>query len=385
MSNDPLSNDQEMDSVALNEGVERTAEGKNEPPEVIIDRMISSDWILEELMGTASDPSLDSNDNGDEDDSLPQKQADGSDDEIDTEELAELIKGIKSRQPTAGAESKANQPLTETEQERESSGADRAPDVSVGTPVELLTVVLDMRDRIDELSEELNELRAEHEATADQLDPELEGTVADLETTVAGAPTHSDLDVLVDAIDEELTEFKTSIRQIDGRIAQIQESQTESARSRKNLKQSHSELEQRIEREFDSIEAVLRNVLDTSDDLDYRIGSLADSHQSDVEPLQEYRKDQQRLVELKQEAQQKGISQAVCSYCDEETDLGLLEEPYCHNCRHLLTGITEAGWLPFRKAELQTNSTQKGLADSTKEEFDDNAPGDLPRVRDTGR
>ena len=119
------------------------------------------------------------------------------------------------------------------------------------------------------------------------------------------------------------------------------------------------DLEAWIQNEFDNIEDVLEHLLSKTDNLEYRIGSAVDSQREQLEPLQEAHAEQEDLTALKAEAIRKDVDTAACADCGESVDLGVLPTPYCPNCEQKLTGVEAGqGWNPFDKPTLRTASTR---------------------------
>lgn len=119
------------------------------------------------------------------------------------------------------------------------------------------------------------------------------------------------------------------------------------------------DLEAWIQNEFDNIEDVLEHLLSKTDNLEYRIGSAVDSQREQLEPLQEAHAEQEDLTALKAEAIRKDVDTAACADCGESVDLGVLPTPYCPNCEQKLTGVEAGqGWNPFDKPTLRTASNR---------------------------
>ena len=102
------------------------------------------------------------------------------------------------------------------------------------------------------------------------------------------------------------------------------------------------DLEAWIQNEFNNIEDVLEHLLSKTDNLEYRVGSAVDSQREQLEPLQQAHAEQEDLTALKAEAIRKDVDTAACADCGESVDLGVLPTPYCPNCEQKLTGV-EAG------------------------------------------
>lgn len=316
----PVSGTHGFDSDALEEWVAETAEQKGVSKQQLLDEILSSYWVLEELSGVVTD--------------------------------SEVTAESKQSEAQPAVENSDDQ-HSETDQESETdhSGPSSAVEFS-----ELKSELQGLQAAIEELSQEQDE--------SQDIGPEktevssLEGQLEDLSSAVVERRTETDEDIetlsqQVDSLAEQvdsLTERVTTIEsQLDDGVAVAElKSAVEQTAS------AQTELERRIESEFDSIEQVLQHLLDTTDNIEYRLGAVSESRQETLRPIRERHAVQEELMELKQEALRHDIKKAVCDTCDQPIDLGLLETTTCPGCERRFTGIKKGGWLPFSKTKLQT-------------------------------
>lgn len=154
-----------------------------------------------------------------------------------------------------------------------------------------------------------------------------------------------DVEALVDRLDrlEAAVEEGTStdpeavnarVEMLAQRIAAVEESLTERVGS----------LERRFDEEFDNLETILDYLIETTDELDDQVESVAEAQAADRRD----REEEQRLVELKRLASRLGVRSAKCEYCDARVEIALLPTPHCPQCDRRFTDIQPAtGWFGF--------------------------------------
>jgi len=216
----------------------------------------------------------------------------------------------------------------------------------------------DLKRELQEIRSAVDELSADETADADERSDaaeselaDLEGQLADFSSAVADhrsetASTVAELSEQLDAVDKRLESVES---QLDAGMspAELREAVEET-------NSAHTELEERIESEFDSIEQVLQHLLDTTDNIEYRLGAVSDSRKEALRPLQQRNAMRDKLADLKQEAIRHGVRECRCDHCGTSIDLGMLERPECPSCGRRATGIAESGWLSLSKATLKT-------------------------------
>ena len=311
MSNDssPVGGAHGFDSDALEEWVSETARQKGVSKQELLDEILSSYWVLEELSGVVTDS-----------------------------EVANEPRQAES-QPTADPDN------------RGATGGGPADDSRSSTAEfsELKAELQGLRGAIEELSGEQTD--ADTDETGGEELSALEGQLDDLSTAVVDRQHETDdtLDQLTDRLDTVDERLSTVERRLsEGPSLSALEAAIEQTEA------DHAELERRLESEFDSIEQVLQHLLDTTDNIEYRLGAVSDARQEALAPMREQFVKQEELADLKQEAIRHGVEAADCDNCGQTIDLGLLEAPECPSCERRFTGITKGGWLPFSNDKLQT-------------------------------
>ncbi|PSQ56592.1 MAG: hypothetical protein BRD23_09320 [Halobacteriales archaeon SW_9_67_25] len=387
MSEDPRSEEVEFSSTAFEEWVEKTAKSKDISRGEVLDQMLSSYWILEELTGM-----MDEAEQGDSGGQLQKDTAGGDTEHGDRTARASgesVDSGGGGDHPEADGSSElirefqdlrsAILELTERpdidRQEGPAAGLVDDPQVSARpqqrTDDRLRRALSDLQDRVKTLSEDLSEVQDRHDRDVDDLQTDIDETLDTLDTlesSVDDLVGHSELESLAGSLEEELSRIEDATAELEGRLTRIEEGQSETAGEVADLSEGQSELEGRLDREFDSIENLFQHLLDTTDDLEHRLGAISDSHEADMESVEAAVAERDRLATVMREAHRKGVSTAVCDNCETTVDLRLLHEPHCPECDRSISGVEPGGWLPFDKATLETEpigSTPDDLGGST--------------------
>ncbi|WP_253737963.1 hypothetical protein [Halohasta salina] len=311
MSNDssPVGGAHGFDSEALEEWVAETARQKGVSKQELLDEILSSYWVLEELSGVVTDSEV-------------------------------------ANEPRHGE----GQPGMESG-DRTAAGGGAADDDRSSTAEfsELKTELQGLRGAIEELSGDQRDTDAD-EAGNEELSA-LEGQLDDLSSAVVDRQTETD--DTIDRLDNRLEAVDERLSTVERRLSEGM-SLSELKAAVERTEADHAELERRLESEFDSIEQVLQHLLDTTDNIEYRLGAVSDARQEALAPIREQFAKQEELADLKQEAIRHGVEAADCDNCGQTIDLGLLEAPECPSCEQRFTGITKGGWLPFSNDKLQT-------------------------------
>ncbi len=376
MSEDFGSDDATFESTAFEEWVGKTAESKDISRGEVLDQMLSSYWILEELTGMMDEgdgggpgselggttgkvgesPDTDAAEadagrtsarTGGEKSGLPE----GDDISELIHEFQDLRSAILEMPNQQGSERQRDAPRQQwDEQRRQSPESSRVDD-------RLQRTLSDLQDRFEDLSDELADVQDQHEEDVAQIESDIDetlDTLERLESTVEGLVGHGALESLAVSLEEELSRIEEGAEELEGRVRQLEEAHSETDTELAEIAATQKELEARIEREFDSIENVFQHLLDKTDDLEYRLGAVAETHGEDIQPFEDHVDERERLADLMREAHRKDISTAVCDNCETKVDLRLLEEPYCPECDRSISGLEPGGWLPFDKPTLDT-------------------------------
>jgi len=321
-----------FDSDALEQWVTETAQQKGVSKQRLLDEILSSYWVLEELSEVVSDSTVEN-----ESPTTESRQS---------AESAEPAESAGRRKP----------------QQQHTGSADVDADSSTVEFSDLKSELQEIRSAVDELSTDEpstdEPADSEPDKTAETEFSLLEDQLEDFSSAVVDHQSETEATV---------TELSERLDEIDERLEGL-ESQLGSGMSIAELREAvgenssaHADLEAQIESEFDSIEKVLQHLLDTTDNIEYRLGVVSDSRQEALRPLQQRNAMRDALAELKQEALRHGVKTCVCDSCGQSIDLGLLERPECPSCECRATGISDGGWLPFSKPKLKTTQRNKPI------------------------
>jgi len=308
MSEEFGSDDATFDSSAFEEWVEKTAETKGISRGEVLDQMLSSYWILEELTGMMDEA---------EGDGPASKLEEASG---DAEESPDTEKGGTAEGLPEGGD------LSELIREFQ----------------ELRSAIMEMPDRQgserrrDPPRREWDQPRRQSPPPS-RVDDRLQRTISDLQDRF-----------------EDLSRIEEGTEDLEARVGEIEAERSETDTDLAEVVETQEKLEARIEREFDSIENVFQHLLDKTDDLEYRVGAVAETHGDDIEPFEDHVEERERFADLMREAHRKDISTAICDNCETKVDLRLLEEPYCPECDRSISGLEPGGWLPFDKPTAKT-------------------------------
>ena len=362
MSRDQLSDDgtPAVDTDALGAWVAETARKKGVSERELLDEILSSYWVLEELSDVVlnGDPTAEGSDH-------PSSQHDAP------------------PEPTARTAAANRQTQPADRREQPTDNVSRSPDSDtpaesdqVTEPESTIEAASDEDLELSGIEQELEKLRTViDELATEQSLPTPESTTPDTDQDESAAPSPSESDDESDGF-EEFTAAKTEswsdsrgvVAELDDELIEIRSrlSELESELTDRLAEESdeRAELEAWIETEFDNVEDVLQHLLSTTDNLEYRLGSAIDSQREALEPLQAANAEREQLRTLKNEAIEKGVDAADCDDCGETVDLGLLPDPYCPNCDQQFTGVTASSWWPFDTATLRTATARRSQAEN---------------------
>jgi uncharacterized phage infection (PIP) family protein YhgE len=317
------------DAEAFEEWLDQAADSKGVSRQELMNQMLSSYWILDELTGLVGEAEFD----GSADhrspgptDSTPETGADDSDpaDSSESPSTEESIREIHvAIQELVNVQSSAAD-----QQTTDSSASGAHPTFDEG----VVSVVSDLQRQVGKFESKLDDVVDRQDTQFDRLSNELQlllDRVNELERTRNRYAEKDEIDALADDVGE-----------LNSRLDE--------------LRATDEQLESRMDREFDSIEELFHRLLNALDDLDSDLEAATDSYRSELEPIQRRESERKRLEELKTDALRREIRRATCESCDQRVDLGLLESTACPNCTARFTGIDDSGWNPFRSPTLKT-------------------------------
>lgn len=350
MSRDQLSDDgtPTVDTDALGAWVAETAAKKGVSERELLDELLSSYWVLEELSDVVLNGEPTDSDDPPRRETPPEPTPQSG--AADHREHTPANRG----QPSADSD-----PTPATEQPAAATDSDDTLELS-GIEQELEK----LRTVINELATEGSLPTPEGPPTATQSASSDAGASA---TTQQGDEA-AEFEEFTPATTESWSESRGVIAELDDELVEIRrrlsELETELTDRVAAEADEREELETWIETEFDNIEDVLQHLLSTTDNLEYRLGSAIESQREQLEPLETAHADREQLQAIKNEAIEKSVETAVCDDCGETIDLSLLPEPYCPNCDHQFSGVTESSWWPFTTATLRTAPARRSRPDT---------------------
>jgi uncharacterized phage infection (PIP) family protein YhgE len=340
--NDPPEGSGEVNDTELfDEWLDQAADSKGIPKEELMDEMLSSYWILDELtelmrteterstaassttpthrgLDTEIDPELDSEpalstpeskDEGDESD----------EDGLSEEHLHEFQVAISKLIESQG-----------TVDPRHSSGESQS-DSPASTETED-SASRDLHHQVEALDSKLEALDSRQDGQFERLSNELQLILDRVETL------ERDQDQFV--AEDEIDALTSKIQEVDTQL--------------KALRTTDDELASRMEREFDSIEQLFHRVIDALGDVESEVDAVTESQQSEMASLQQREAERKQLEKLKNGALVRGIKKGRCESCAQDLDLGLLESPECPDCGARFIGIGSSSWNPFKPPEIKT-------------------------------
>lgn len=163
----------------------------------------------------------------------------------------------------------------------------------------------------------------------------------------------TDLSGRVDGLESDLDEKITDVRK---RVVQVKRE----ADAKAPADHDHPELERRMDEGFENYEEILEYLTERADDLEAEaddrgaklrtVANAVVDLRRRVATLEGEIEKRAAVAELRETANQHGISEAACASCGESVQLGLLDEPACPHCESPFDGVEPGGW--FRSNRL---------------------------------
>jgi uncharacterized protein YoxC len=323
-----------VDSEIFEDWLDQAAESKGVSKQELMDRMLSSYWILDELTDL-----VDGSTSGDDPDeqsvsaALPTSEVDpesrdDSQDSLIDETATQRERGVSQEDIQAVLwEMLEGHPALDDRSSDESSN-----DSTGAADDETSDTLSELERQVETFETELETLETRQDRQFDRLSDEIQlvlDRIGALEQKQDQLAPADDIDLLAD-----------KVRELSADVAE--------------LRTSDEELESRMDREFDSIEELFRRVLDALDGLEDDIDAATESYRSELEPIRQREDEQRRLEELKTDALKRGIRKGSCEKCGQTVDLALLESPECPSCAARFTGLGRSTWNPFQSPTLET-------------------------------
>lgn len=360
------------------EWLEETAAREDQDTESILQRLISTYWIVQELSETMQEDSL-------SDVSIPE-----SDDEEtnETPDLAELVGELSELRPRpANMERSSSSGIDPTllsliELLQSNSRQSHTPmDSHTRSDSSAWPALAETRERLASLERSVDDLErlvnqvaesADGEELAalqercDRMDEDVASQLEAMDATIDAV--YADLSDYMDDVLDQVSDNETHIEDLEEETADLSQDlshereerervvsglRNELSNHRRNLNalmdtledlgtefETHAhEVSDRFDETTESfqetiaeIESHLDHLYNDIDDLDHRQTTLVDTLDTRLADLINAHEAQGELMRLRRLATQNGVTSAKCEYCKTGVDLRMLDEPLCPQC-----------------------------------------------------
>ncbi|KAB1193246.1 hypothetical protein GJR96_07220 [Haloferax sp. MBLA0076] len=220
-----------------------------------------------------------------------------------------------------------------------------------------------------------------------------------------GAVTEDEFDELVQRVESLQTELQTESRQRSTLAEEVQsiadrlddveagyedvDELTDTVDDvRSTLETEQSQLQARLDEEFENLRTILEYLVQTGDELDVRLTETQAQYQAEIREL---RAERDQLRRLREAAREAGTHTADCEQCGGTVDFTLLTSPECPNCNRTLTGVAEETTWFFLSTYTATTGRSPGASPTettgqskTADEPASTAEQENTRTRDGG-
>ena len=327
---------------AFQEWLEETASREGTSPGEVLNQLMSTYWILNELNTVLEDTPYDdlAGLEAQEVANVDIEESSGGDHEA----IVEVIKSIAEM----NASQQREEPTTSSSidpgviQLIEALRGDDSPsEITTGLDGISQYRVEKLRDDVEELSRTLDTIERETDDMGEQFETalgrqqrqlsQLKQDIETLEEAFDGAVTPDELSELESHID-------TRESSVDSRI---------------------NEIDERFESAYANIKKILEHLLTSTEVNTDRLEIVVDVIESEFEELAVAREEYERLVKLKHEAHRRAIQTPRCDSCDASIDIALLGEPYCPECDREITGFESKSKLMGDKHNALTRARRE--------------------------
>lgn len=304
--------DRSVDGDTFQQWVRHTAKSREMTEQELLNQLVSAFWALDEMSDIGLNSSSDSGPAESDNDSRQGSARDRSDRDQATFETGTAERSEQPAPDPADLEAPEQLDLDDLDPRDDLTPAE----------VELTRRVASLRRQIADLSLDVEQQRSRQEEFTDRLSDDV-------------TRLHSKLQSLDSRVDQENDVVSDRIDAIETDLEEVSKAQAES--------------ETWINEEFDQIEKLFEQLLDTVRSADDRVEKLSTTV-SDVE------QEREALDTLRNQAIRKGINVGQCENCGMTVDLSMLSEPSCPSCEKQFWDVEDAtGWNPFSKPTLRTD------------------------------
>jgi|GEM_PF-6823223 len=247
---------------------------------------------------------------------------------------------------------------------------------------------------VEQLSDYLDHNTPESSATSEPTEHDSAGT-RDESTTPAGttssdpapvpggdaAPDPAAFEERLDAMESAFSQLEQIVQDLAGVHLELEDAHDE-------LVADHDSFADRVDEDFDQVEAILARLVDRYEGHESVIESLEDR-------LRDLRMDHRfratrtdRLSDVLQTAHEQGVSGGVCDSCDGAVNLGLLTMAACPHCRRRIVDVHAGGWFRSNTIVTEDPKTAPGSSqrnDGTTDRTGTRGTGQHPERRENER
>lgn len=320
---------------AFEEWLEETANREGSNPETVLDELMSTYWILNELTELMGETEYEDMIEG-----TPSPDGDSADG--DHRAIVEVIESIAKMNAGQGPADATTAPssidpglIQLIEALRPQEGREQTEGLS--------------HYRLDRLRDEVEELSRTLETVTDQTD--------ELDETVDEALARQER--RLGRLKQDVTALEAAIE--EGTEAEAVEALEERVRRHETeVDERLTVLDERFENAYASIKRILEHLLSSTEGNEQRFEAVVDVVEQELGELSAAHRDYERLVGLKREGNRQNIKQPTCDSCETTIDLPMLSEPYCPNCDRPIVGVDAEPKLFGQRETATTRAPRQG-------------------------
>lgn len=199
-------------------------------------------------------------------------------------------------------------------------------------------------DRVDDLLDRLAAIETRVDAVEDALDAD-----------APAADSHADIEAVESRLTDDIEDTRSRIIDVlreakskadadhhHPELAAADHDHPALSGRLETIESMLEELEADISSGFDNYETILEAHEESIVALEAEIETIGEAIEtlgSQIASIEQARATREQVMELKQEANQKNVTQGKCEECGEKVTLSLLEKPQCPHCASRFTGV----------------------------------------------
>lgn len=279
-------------------------------------------------------------------------------DTLDQQEVSELVREFRELRRAVEDRVERNQSRSQAASTEQSHRPDRSHHQSpAALEAGVQQSLSELQEAIDDVSTEIAQLESRHDADIARLEADIDDatqSLDELDSRGDNLVTRAELRPLMVSLRNEISAVEETTDALGDRVSDVADAHAELRDELSALGHDHDELAESIKEDLDGIENLFQHLLHRTDRMVERSDTEGQRHDESLAAIEEHIQERNRFAALMREANQKGVSTAVCENCDTEVDLGLLESTRCPECDHAYSGIRTGGWTPLSSATLET-------------------------------